>query len=141
VLRIVVSIWFDICTFECMANDRSQDIRDRSFEFGCRAARAGAFGITSAHGTRCLVDQLVRAGTSVGANLEEAKAASSRREFLRYVQVALREAREAVYWIRICLALRLGSVEDLQALREEGDELTRVLAAIVISTRRRMPPR
>ena len=60
-------------------------------------------------GVRCLVDQLLKAGTAVGANLEEAKAGSSKRDFVRYVEIALREARETVYWLRIYAALNLGS--------------------------------
>ena len=44
---------------------------------------------------------------AVGANLEEAKAGSSKREFIRYVEISLREAREAAYWLRILVALEL----------------------------------
>jgi len=73
----------------------------------------------------------------VGANLEEAKAGSSRRDFVRYVEIALREARETVYWLRICLELDLGARADVQDLRGEGEEIARILAAIVISTKRR----
>jgi four helix bundle protein len=60
--------------------DRSQDIRDRTFRFACRVARV-ALGLAAKPGVRVIVDQLLKAGTSVGANLEEAKAASSTREF------------------------------------------------------------
>ena len=62
------------------------------------------------------MDQLVRARTAPGANLEEAQAASSTREFVRYVDVALREARESVYWLQIYLSLQLGSRTDIEAL-------------------------
>jgi hypothetical protein len=59
-------------------------------------------------GVRVIIDQLLKAGTAVGANLEEAKAGSSRKEFIRYVEISLREARESLYWLRICEALKLG---------------------------------
>lgn len=68
-------------------------------------------------------------------NLEEAKAGSSKREFVRYVEIALRESRETVYWLRICLALQLGSHDELHALRGEGEQIARILGAIVINTK------
>jgi four helix bundle protein len=115
-------------------NDRSQDIRDRTFAFGCRIARA-ALSLEQRPGVRCVVDQLLKAGTAIGANLEEAKAGSSKRDFIRYVEISLRETRETVYWLRICLALDLGSEAEMQSLRGEGEQLARILAAIVISAK------
>ena len=119
-----------------MRTDASQDIRDRSFEFGCEVARL-ALHIAPRPGVRCLVDQLLKAGTSVGANLEEAKAASSRRDFLYHVQISLRESREAVYWIRVCAALAVAPEAELKKLRDEGEQISRILGAIVVNTRRR----
>ena len=87
-------------------------------------------------GVRCLVDQLLKSGTAVGANLEEAKAGSSRRDFVRYVEIALREARETVYWLRIYTALHLGSAEEVESLRGEGEQIARILGAIVVSAKR-----
>ncbi len=120
-----------------MAHDVAQDIRNRTFAFGCTIARL-ALAITPRTGIRCIVEQLLKAGTSVGANLEEAKAASSEREFLRYVQISLREARESVYWLRICVELNLADRPRLQSAIGEGDQIARILAAIVISKKRRM---
>ena len=120
-----------------MAHETSQDIRDRTFAFGCAIARL-VLNLTPRPGVRCIIDQLLRAGTSVGANLEEAKAPSSDREFIRDVQISLREARESVYWLRICRALSLGETKQLEFLIGEGDQIARILAAIVISKKRRM---
>jgi four helix bundle protein len=84
-----------------------------------------------------VLDQLVSASTSVGANLEEAKAASSDREFVRMCEIALRGAREAAYWIRICrhVGLLPASAEQLQ---REAEELGTILATIVIKTKRKI---
>jgi four helix bundle protein len=120
-----------------MTHDNSQDIRDRTFAFGCAIARL-ALNLSPRPGVRCIVDQLLRSGTSVGANLEEAKAASSDREFLRDVQISLREARESVYWLRMCRALSLANLAELESLIGEGDQLAKILAAIVVSKKRRM---
>jgi four helix bundle protein len=117
--------------------DPGQDIRDRTFSFGCKVARL-ALSLAPKPGIRALVDQLLRSGTSIGANLEEAKAASTRKEFLRDVEVSLREAREAWYWLRIYKELQLGELGIVLELVKEADSIIRILTAIVISTKRRM---
>ena len=119
-----------------MTADSGQDIRDRSFRFACRISKL-APGLTLRPGLRAVADQLLRSGTSIGANLEEAKAASSRREFIRYIDIALREARESTYWLRICLSLNLEPQAEIESLRDEGDQIARILAAIAIKTKAR----
>jgi len=119
-----------------MPSNSSNDIRDRTFAFGCDVARL-ALSFDARPGVRSIIDQLLRAGTGVGANLEEAKAASTRREFIRGTEISLREAREALYWLRICEALSLGPAPKVIELKGEADQIVRILTAIVISTKRR----
>ena len=118
-------------------HDSAQDIRDRTFEFACRVTRV-ALSLIAQPGVRILAEQLLRSVTSVGANLEEAKAASTRREFVRCVDISLKESREAVYWIRICAALGLGAAHEFAELRGEGEQIARILGAISVNTKRRM---
>jgi four helix bundle protein len=120
-----------------MSANTGQDIRDRAFAFGCQVARL-ALTFDPRPGVRALVDQLLRAGTAVGANLEEAKAASTRREFVRGLEISLREAREALYWLRICAALNLGPAVQVRDLQAEADQIVRILTAIVVRTKRQM---
>ena len=115
--------------------ESGQDIRDRSFRYACDVAKL-ALSLTRP-GTRPITDQLLKSGTSVGANLDQAKAASSRREFVRYVDIALREARESAYWLRICVALELEPKAEIERLRSEGQQIARILGAIVVNTRSR----
>ena len=119
-----------------MPTDLSQDIRDRTFRFAC--AIATLVLSLNEYRLRSIKDQLLRSGTSVGSNPEEAKAASSRKEFLRYVQISLRESRESIYWLRICAELKFGPEAQLRELSGEGDQIARILGAIVVSTKRRM---
>ena|SRR5436190_14048020 len=117
--------------------DSSQNIRDRAFVFACAVAKR-ALRMEPRPGIRCLIDQLLKSATAVGANLEEAKAGSSKREFVRYVEISLREAREAAYWLRICVALDLDDAAQLKNLCGEADQIARILGAIVVSTKFRM---
>ena len=114
--------------------DSGQDIRNRTFTFACTVAGL-ALQLAPRLGVRCIVDQLLKSATAVGANLEEAKAGSSTREFVRYVEISLREAREATYWLRICAVLQLGPPEELQQLSGEGDQIARILGSIVVKTK------
>ncbi len=78
-------------------------------------------------------DQLLRAGTSIAANIIEGKGASSRKDFINYYQIALKSANETVYWMNLLKdGLDLNDVE-LEGLRQEGEELPRIIAACVVS--------
>jgi four helix bundle protein len=116
-------------------DDRAADIRARAFSLACEVTKA-AMDVRRPV-SFSIIDQLLRASTSVGANLEEAKAASSQREFIRMCEISLREAREAAYWIRICVTVQMlpPSAARLQA---EADEIARILATIVLNTKRRL---
>ncbi|MEX2115734.1 MAG: four helix bundle protein [Bacteroidota bacterium] len=77
--------------------------------------------------------QLIRAGTSVGANVEEATAADSRRDFGYRMGIALREARETRYWLRI--VVKRGT--PVGELIQEAEEIMKILGSIVSKVRRR----
>lgn len=78
-------------------------------------------------------DQLLRSATSVGANIIEAKASSSRKEFIRYYEIALKSANETKYWLGLlndATDIEKDLIEDL--IKEIG-EITRMLMASVIT--------
>jgi four helix bundle protein len=113
-----------------------EDIRDRSFRFACRIVeycqqldQQGGIG-------RILAPQLVRCGTSIGANLEEARGGESRRDFASKCAISLKEAREARFRLRVAVATRLGPVLEAQALADEAEELAAILGAIVRNARK-----
>jgi four helix bundle protein len=74
-----------------------------------------------------LARQVLKAGTSIGANLEEARAAQTRRDSAAKFSVALKEAREASYWLRLLSATELASPEVLRPLLSEANELISIL--------------
>ena len=75
-------------------------------------------------------NQLMRAGTSIGAQVEEAQAGQSRRDFIAKMAIASKEARETRYWLRL---LEKSEIVDLDVSVELRDveELIRILTAIV----------
>jgi len=86
---------------------------------------------------RTLSGQLLKAGTSVGANVEEAQAGQSRPDFISKNSIALKEARESHYWLRILIAADIMPEETLAELRDEAEEIKRILGSIVVRTKRR----
>ena len=81
--------------------------------------------------------QLLRAGTSGGANYEEARCAESRADFAHKVLVAAKELRESVYWLRLIERARLSRQAHLTALVTEGSELLAILKASARTARER----
>jgi four helix bundle protein len=93
---------------------------------------------------RHLGSQLLRSGTSIGANLEEAHAGQSKRDFISKASIALKEARETLYWLRLLEASGLVPAGRHAPLRAEADEMVAILTTILRNARRstpRDPPR
>jgi four helix bundle protein len=74
--------------------------------------------------------QLLRAGTSIGANIEEAIAAFSKQDFTFKMSIALKEARETHYWLRLINDSKI-IPEDISILKDEAYELIKILTSIV----------
>jgi len=106
------------------------NIHDRLLEFAVDIVRTAQHLHTKGSIGRALSYQLLSAGTSAGANAEEADAASSRADFIAKTRIALREAKETRFRLRVCQ--RAGLLDEgSDALNAESEELVRILAAIV----------
>src|SRR3954451_17460440 len=110
------------------------DIYDRVFEFACRVVRLHRV-LSRRRGTHMVAaNQLLRAGTGVGSNLEEAKSAQSRRDFIAKARISLKEARESHYWLRIMAKCELVPKRQIEPLLNEANEIVAILTAIIIKT-------
>ena len=83
-----------------------------------------------------LSKQLLKAGTSIGANVEEASAAQSWKDFLSKMSIASKEARETNYWLRLLRDSHLYAGDDLVELIDESEQIIKMLTAIVKTTRK-----
>jgi four helix bundle protein len=86
---------------------------------------------------RHIYGQLFRAGTSSGANLEEARAGESNADFIHKMQIVLKELRESHYWIKLVIAAKLITPQDerLKYLQVESKELTSITAKSVVTAK------
>lgn len=86
-----------------------------------------------------LMPQLLKSGTSIGANLEEADAAQSRADFVNKCQIALKEARETLYWLRVFEACSPRPIPGMPPLLNEANQLVAILTTIVKNTKAGAP--
>jgi four helix bundle protein len=107
---------------------KGDDIRERAFRFACDVVELTDSLWERGRSGRTLGNQLLRAGCSVGANLEEADAAQSKADFISKCTIALKEARESHYWLRILRATRKLSDDRLLG---ECNEIVAILTTIV----------
>ena len=111
-------------------NSASRDIEMRTFAFAVRVVKLVS-AIPRSIAGNTLGRQLVRSGTSVGANVEEAQGAQSKKDFIRRMNIARAEARETLYWLRLIKETELLPGNRLGELIQEADELVRILTTIV----------
>jgi four helix bundle protein len=78
-------------------------------------------------------DQLIRSATSVGANIIEGKSASSKKDFIRYYEIALKSANETKYWLGLPRDALDVNKNDISKLMKETTELANILAASIIT--------
>ena len=81
--------------------------------------------------------QLLRAGTSIAANVEEAQGAFSKDDFTYKMQTAFKEARETSFWLRLIRDSFVAKLNGLESLIQESNELKNILASIVKSSKAR----
>ncbi|MGD1909256.1 MAG: four helix bundle protein [Leptolyngbyaceae cyanobacterium] len=105
-------------------------IADRTFDFAVRIVKLCTYLKKTPGVSRTLANQLLRSGTSIGANTVEAKSGQSRRDFLSKLEIALKEARETEYWLKLLVAADVVSESKVYALIEEIDEIIKILVTI-----------
>ncbi len=116
-----------------MGNDRG-DIKERSFDFAVRVVKF-VRRLPRNYVSQRIGEQLLDAATSVGANVEEATGGFSRKDFTYKMGVSLKEARESNYWLRLIRVAELASGDELDFLLKESEELKKILASIVKTSR------
>ncbi len=106
-------------------------IQERAFEFACRIVRLHRTLTRKGVTARRLASQLLDAGTSVGSNLEEAEAGQSKADFISKCRIALKEARESLYWLRLFAATEIVKAKLIESLIQEAREIVAILTTIV----------
>jgi four helix bundle protein len=80
--------------------------------------------------------QLLRSGTSAGANYEEARGAESKADFIHKLGIALKELRETNYWLKILKQSKVITTNNLEEIYSEADELCKIIGQSVVTAKR-----
>ncbi len=118
---------------------RPYDIQERTFRFAVKIVQLVGFLEDQRFSHRTIRTQILRSGTSIGANMEEAGAAQSKRDFIHKCNIALKEARETFYWIRLlCRTVKCPSnvLTKLASIEKESDEIKRIIGKIIVNAKK-----
>jgi len=80
-----------------------------------------------------IIDQLVRSATSIGANVIEARSSSSKRDYLRFFEIALKSANETKYWLILVKESQPEFKLEAEQLLKEVDEISRIIGASILT--------
>jgi four helix bundle protein len=78
-----------------------------------------------------VLDQLVRSATSVGANVVEARASSSKKDYIKFFEIALKSANETLYWL--ILLREITSNKEIEEIYRKAEELSKILASSILT--------
>ncbi len=81
--------------------------------------------------------QLLRSSTSIGANISEARASSSRKDFINFITYSLKSANETFFWLNLLKDSGKVSQLDLGSVVEESDQIARILGASIITLKQK----
>lgn len=112
--------------------NKKYDLEDRTSKFGkdiitfCKDVKKDII-------TMPIINQLIRSGTSIGANYVEANAASSAKDFKNKIHICKKESQETMYWIRMIIECDISYRERVMQLSKEAQELTFIFGKIIRS--------
>ena len=109
-------------------------VETKSFQFAVRIVKLNRYLCENMQ-AYTLAKQLLRSGTSIGANVCEAQQAQSRADFISKLSIALKEAVETNYWLRLLHATDYLNEKEFTSLIEDCRELERLLTAVIKSTK------
>jgi len=111
--------------------DKDNAVKDKSFQFALEIISLYKY-LTTQKNEFILSKQILRSGTSIGANIEEALSSQSKNEFIAKLNISLKETKETNYWLRL---LKSSGYIQKDELIEKTEELSKILTSIIISTK------
>jgi len=109
-------------------------VKEKSFAFAVRVVNMYRH-LTEHRKEFVLSKQVLRSGTSIGANVEEAIGGQSRADFVSKLSIAYKEARETSYWLRLLRETKYLDESEVASILNDLDELLRIIASILISSK------
>jgi four helix bundle protein len=109
-------------------------IKEKSFQFAIRIVKLCKY-LQSEKKEYVISKQVLRSGTSIGANVRESQNAESRADFIHKLAIAQKEADETSYWLELLEATEYIDKEEFNSLFENVSELIKIIRSIIITTK------
>jgi four helix bundle protein len=116
-------------------NEPPYDVTERTVAYALRIIKLYRHIQNDSVG-HILGKQLLRSGTSVGANVHEAQGAQSRADFIAKLSIAQKEIIETGYWLRLLAEAQIVPEDRISMLRDETEQLTKILSTILINSKK-----
>ncbi len=120
-----------------MKNDRNSIIYDKSFKFAIKTVNLYKHLCTKQK-EYVLSKQLLRSGTSIGANIREALEAQSKKDFIAKLYIAIKEASESKYWLELLIETKYIEQNSGQTMLQELTEIIKILNKIIKTTKQNL---
>ena len=116
-------------------------VREKSFKFAVRIVRLYQFITNTQNSNRELIlsKQVLRSGTSVGANIRESRNAQTVKDFLTKLYIASKEADETGYWLELLKETGYITEEQFESMNQDCEEIMKLLASIIKTTKKNNP--
>jgi four helix bundle protein len=103
----------------------------KSFEFAVRIVKFYKYLLKKDKTLRSLYEQVLRSGTSIGANVSEAQSAHSKKDFINKLDISLKEARETDFWLKVFVSAEIITENEFKNIFNDCDELERLLVSSI----------
>jgi four helix bundle protein len=108
---------------------------DKSFNFSIRIIKFYKFEVDKKIIPLPILNQILRSGTSIGANISEAQSAFTRKDFINKLGISLKESKETEYWLRIMNGADILPLKEFESLKSDCEELLKLLTSIIKSSK------
>jgi four helix bundle protein len=120
-----------------MMNENRNVLRDKSFHFAVRMYKLFQY-LSETKREYILSKQLLRSGTSIGANVREAYNASSKADFINKLSIAQKETDETIYWLELMHEVLLLNKEEFESINSEAIELLKMIRSSIMTARKNL---
>ncbi len=114
---------------------KNNPIVEKSFNFSVRIVNCYKYLIKKNKDLKSLYNQLLDAGTSIGANVAESQAAASKADFKNKLRISLKESYESEYWLKLFFETEILGKKEFESLITDCIELIKLLTSIINSTK------
>ncbi len=111
---------------------------DKSLHFAIRIVRLYRYLIKKDKDMFAVYNQLLKSGTSIGANISESQGAASTKDFLNKLSISLKEGFETDYWLRVLYGSEILDINEFESLDSDNKELIKLLISIIKTSKKKL---